>query len=93
MGWKSPGRVSNNSITAAAAKSLSRVRLFATSWTVAQPGFLVHGILQATLLCHYLFQLINRCEVRNVTVEKTTIFMLTDKNQISHTPVKVLSSD
>ena len=31
-------------------KSLSRVRLFATTWTVARPGFSVCGILQAGIL-------------------------------------------
>ena len=32
------------------AQALSHVRLFATPWTVAQPGSSVHGILQVRIL-------------------------------------------
>ena len=39
-----------SSFTTVKAKSLSRVRLSATLWTVAQPGSSVHGILQARIL-------------------------------------------
>ena len=41
----------NTTICGDAVKSLSRVRLFATPWTVCSlPGFSVHGVLQARIL-------------------------------------------
>ena len=36
---------------------LSRVQLFVTPWTVAPPGYSIHGVFQARIVdCHFLFQ-------------------------------------
>ena len=48
--WALEHRLSSCSAVAWKVKSLSRVRLFATTWTCNPPGSSVHGIFQARML-------------------------------------------